>query len=69
MSCVVANVNVTAPAAGFTARAPLPVVHVNVVGAAAMGPDVTVNTRIRSDVVAADTDPTLLVHVGSIVLI
>ena len=65
MSCVVTNVNVTAPALGFIANAPLPVVHVNVVDAAAMDPAVTVRMRMRSDVVAAATVPALLEHVGT----
>jgi hypothetical protein len=65
VSVVVTVVKATAPAAGFTASAPLPVVHVNVVDAAAMAP-VTVSTRTRSDVVAAATVPAVLEHVGTL---
>ena len=68
VSVVVTTVNSTAPAVGFTASAPLPVVHVNVVDAAAMSP-VTVNTRTRSDVVAAVTVPAVLVHTGTMLLV
>ena len=67
VSVVVTAVNATAPASGFTARAPSPVVHVNVVDAAAMAP-VTVSTRMRSDVVAAVTVPAVLAHVGTLLV-
>jgi|TARA_B110000208_G_scaffold8283_1_gene10715 hypothetical protein len=68
VSVVVTVVNETLPNAGNTANAPLPVEHVNVgVEEAAMSP-VTVNTMALTDVVTAVTDPTLLVHVGSLAL-
>ena len=68
VSVVVTTVNATAPAAGLTARAPSPVVHVNVVDAAAMAP-VTVSTRMRSDVVAAVTvPPPVRVHAGTLLV-
>ena len=69
VSVVVTTVNSTAPAVGFTASAPLPVVHQNVVlTALAMSP-VTVNTRTRSDVVAAVTVPAVLAHTGTMLLV
>ena len=67
VSAVVTTVNATAPAAGFTARAPSPIVHVNVVDAAAMA-SVTVSTRMRSDFVAAATVPAVLAHVGTLLV-
>jgi hypothetical protein len=68
VSVVVTTVKATAPAAGLTARAPSPVVHVNVVDAAAMAP-VTVSTRMRSDVVAAVTVPAVLPHAGTLLVV
>ena len=59
VSNVVTAVKATAPAAGLTARAPLPVVHVNVVDTAAMAP-VTVSTSTWVDVVAAVTTKELV---------
>ena len=63
VSTVVTTLNETACGTTFTARAPLPVVHVNVVDAAAMAP-VTVSTSTWVDVVTAVTVPAELAHVG-----
>ena len=66
MSCVVITVKETAPAVGFTASAPLPVVHVSVSSVEmATSFDATVNVTMRTDDVAAATVALLGVIVQS----
>ena len=63
VSIVVTIENVTAPASGFTLKAPLPSLHVTVVCETPMSPP-TVNATIFVEIVSAVTDPTVLVHTG-----